>query len=230
MFIRFFILILSLGCSASFAETNYSKSIEDFTATLILNKYTATYPENNKQQISIHVVPLNKRLKYKKCLSPFLGEIVSGKLKNNVSVKVTCPDTEEWSTYVRVRSQRLFASVISAHALRKGETLNNNNTKIAYLNKSQLRGGSFSKKTELLGSRLKRNISTQKIIKNRDVCFVCKHDQVIISAIKTGLVIKTSGIALNDANIGESVRVKNSHSQRIIVGIVSAQKEVRVAF
>ncbi|AGH80563.1 flagellar basal body P-ring biosynthesis protein FlgA [Psychromonas sp. CNPT3] len=230
MLIRFFILYISLGCSASFAETNYKKDIENFAETLILNEYNAIYPKNNEQKTSIIAVPLNKRITYKKCLSPFLGEIVSGKLKNNVSVKVTCPNKPQWSTYVRVRSHRLFRTIISAQALRKGETLNNNNIKVTYLTKSQLRGGSFSQKKILIGSRLKRNMGAQKIIKNRDVCFVCQKDQVIISAIKAGLVIKTSGIALNNANIGESVRVKNSRSQRIVVGTVSAQKEVQVTF
>ena len=99
------------------------------------------------------------------------------------------------------------------------------------MDKSRIRNGSFFQtRNSLYGARLKRNLNTNKLIKSRDVCFVCKGDKVTINATKTGLSIKASGIALSDANIGGTVRVKNSRTQRIVVGTVYALKEVKVSF
>ena len=77
---------------------------------------------------------------------------------------------------------------------------------------------------------LKRNISSKKSIRHKDICYVCEGDKVTITANKSGLIIKASGIALSDGNIGSTVRVENSRTQRIVVGTVYALKEVQVTF
>ena len=98
------------------------------------------------------------------------------------------------------------------------------------MNRSQMRNGGFSSQESLYGVRLTRNLSANRVITSRDVCFVCKGDRVSIDASKAGLSIKAVGIALSDANIGGTVRVKNSRTQRIVVGTVYALKKVRVTF
>lgn len=230
--IRFIILILfiSLGFSYSFAETNYRKEIENFAQSLVFAKYEASYDQKNNEKLYTKVAPLDKRLTYPPCNLDLTGEIVANKLKKNTSVKVTCPGPDHWTVYVRIKVQLLHPSIVTRNPLRKGETLRLANIKRIYLDKSKLRNGSFSEVYPLIGTRLKRNLRANKIIKNRDICFVCKNDKVTIHAIKNGLSIKASGIALSDANIGGTVRVKNSRTQRIIVGTVSALKEVQVSF
>ncbi len=228
--IRFVILFLSLGCSYTFAETNYRKEIEKFAESLIFAKYESLYEHNNNEKLHIKVAPLDKRLTFTPCVSDLTGEIVGNKLKKNTSVKVTCPDPKKWTTYVRARVQLLLPSIVTRQPLSKGQTLRLENIKLMYVEKSQVRSGSFSEVYPLIGTRLKRNLSANKIIKDRDICFVCKNDKVTIHAIKNGLSIKASGIAQSDANIGGTVRVKNSRTQRIIVGTVSALKEVQVSF
>lgn len=228
--IRFIILFISLGCSYSFAETNYRKEIENFAQSLVFAKYEASRDQESDEKLYTKVSALDKRLTYKLCKADLTGDIVANKLKKNTSVKVTCPDPDGWDIYVRIKVQLLYPSIITRNTLRKGETLNTENIKRVYLDKSKLRSGSFTDTNLLFGTRLKRNISANKIVKNKDICFVCKDDKVTIHAFKNGLSIKASGIALSDANIGSTVRVKNSRTQRIIVGTVSALKEVQVSF
>jgi flagella basal body P-ring formation protein FlgA len=228
--IRYIILFIILGCSNSFAENNYGKEIENFAESLIFSKYEALPEQDNNEKLHIKISPLDKRHTFTQCMANLTGEIVGNKLKKNTSVKISCPDPDGWTTYIRARILLLVPSVVTSKALSKGQTLNLTNIKLIYADKAQTKNGRFSDVNVLLGTRLKRNLSTDKIIKDRDVCFVCKNDKVSINAIKDGLVIKTSGIALNDANIGRMVRVKNSRTQRIIVGTVSALQEVQVSF
>lgn len=227
--IRFIILFLSLGCSYSFADTNYQKEIENFAKSLISSKYQSYY-QDSQEKLYIKIAPLNKRLTFIPCGSQLTGELVDNKLKKNISVKVTCPDEKQWTTYVRAKVLRLVPSIVTKQPLSKGQTLTEDNIKSIFVEKSLVRNGSFNHLSSLVGTRLKRNLSANKVIKDRDVCFVCKNDKVTILAIKNSLSIKASGIALSDANIGGTVRVKNSRTQRVIVGTVSAQKEVQVSF
>ncbi|WP_028864677.1 flagellar basal body P-ring formation chaperone FlgA [Psychromonas aquimarina] len=227
---RFIFLFLSLGCSYTFADTNYRKDIENFAESLVFDKYGEQQTLKNDEKLYIKAAPLDKRRTFSPCISDLKGEITGSKVKKKTSIKVTCPDPESWTTYVRVKVKVLVPSVVADQPLSKGQVLNKTNIKLIYIDKSQIRNGSFSQVNLLFGTRLKRNISLNKVIKNRDICFVCKNDKVTINAIKNGLSIKASGIALNDANIGTVVRVKNSRTQRIIVGTVSGLKEVQVSF
>jgi flagella basal body P-ring formation protein FlgA len=44
-----------------------------------------------------------------------------------------------------------------------------------------------------------------------------------------GLSVKTSGMALQSAALGQTVKVRNLQSQRVVEGIVSGSAEVRVS-
>jgi flagella basal body P-ring formation protein FlgA len=224
------IILLSLGSSCTFAESNYRKEIENFAESLIFAKYEASNKHNSEQKLQIKIAPLDKRLTFTPCTADLTGEIIGNEIKKNISIKVTCLDDKLWSTYVRARIHILLPRIVTSQSLRKGQRLSLANIKSSFVNKLQIRNGSFSDIELLIGTRLKRNLSANKIIKDRDVCFVCKDDKVTILAINSGLSIKASGIALSDANIGGTVRVKNSRTQRIIVGRVSALKEVQVSF
>lgn len=228
--IRLFIIFFIVNSSYCFAEESYRKKIENFAESLILSKYDKSYEldVNNKLQISI--TPLDKRLKFTPCTTDLTGNLVSEKLKKNTSVKVMCSDPKPWTTYVRAKVRILLPRVTTNIALIKGKRITPDNIKISYVTKSRARNGSFDQLNTLIGTRLKRNLSADKIITERDVCFVCKGDKVTIQAIKSGLAINASGIALNDANIGSTVRVKNSRTQRIVLGTVSAPKVVQVSF
>ncbi|MFT6907310.1 MAG: flagella basal body P-ring formation protein FlgA [Oleiphilaceae bacterium] len=228
--IHFVILFLSLGCSYSFAETNYQKELENFAESLIFAKYESAAKHNQNEKLHIEVAPLDKRLTFTPCLTDLTGEIVGNEIKKNISVKITCSDSNQWTTYVRARVKLLLPRVVTTKPLSKGQTLVLTNIKLSYVDKLHVRNGSFSDINILVGTRLKRNLSADRVIKNRDICFVCKNDKVSIRAVNNGLSIKASGIALSDANIGGTVRVRNSHTQRIVVGRVSALKEVQVSF
>ncbi|WP_238596698.1 flagellar basal body P-ring formation chaperone FlgA [Psychromonas sp. psych-6C06] len=228
--IRFVFLFLSLACSYSFAEANYRKELENFAQSLVFDKYHSLYELQDDERLSVKSAPLDKRINYPECITGLTGEVIKNSIKSTTSVKVTCADETPWTTYLRVRVKLLKQAVVVSRSLSKGQVLNSENIAIVYMSKSQIRNGSFSSLENLYGARLKRNLNSNKIIKNRDVCYVCTGDKVTIKATKTGLSIKASGIALSDANIGGTVRVKNSRTKRIVVGTVSNLKEVKISF
>jgi flagella basal body P-ring formation protein FlgA len=60
------------------------------------------------------------------------------------------------------------------------------------------------------------------------ICMVCKGDKVTISANQSNLTISTSGIALEDGNMGDSIRVENSSSGKVLRARVSGVESVEV--
>ena len=228
--LRFIFIILSLGTSHIFASSNYSKEVEKFAETLIFNKYQATFVLTDEQKLYIKANPITNRVTFTECTIPLEGYIVGDKIKSKTAVKVSCKDNNPWDLYVRVKVQTLIPLIVSSRPLSKGETLDEENIELIYKAKSQVRGSTFSELDLLNGVRLKRNVSSKRSIRFKDVCYVCKGDKVTITANQSGLKIKASGIALTDGNIGSTVRVKNTRTQREVVGTVYALKEVQVSF
>ena len=223
-------MVLSFASSYSIADSPYSKEIEKFAENLVLEKYQATFEITGEQKLYIKATPITDRLTFSECLVPLQGHIVGDKIKSKTAVKVSCNDTTPWDLYIRVKAQTLIPLIVSSRPISKGEVLSNKNIELVYKAKSRIRGSTFTNAQTLRGVRLKRNVSSQKSIRHRDICYVCEGDKVTITANKSGLIIKASGIALSDGNIGSTVRVKNSRTQRVVVGTVYALKEVQVNF
>ena len=223
-------MVLSFASSYSVADSSYSKEIEKFAESLVLEKYQATFEITGEQKLYIKAMPVTDRVTFSECLVPLQGHIVGDKIKSKTAVKVSCNDITPWDLYIRVKAQTLIPLIVSRRPISKGEVLSNKNIELVYKAKSRVRGSTFTNAQTLRGVRLKRNVSSQKSIRHRDICYVCEGDKVTITANKSGLIIKASGIALSDGNIGSTVRVKNSRTQRVVVGTVYALKEVQVNF
>jgi len=228
--IRFILFLISLGSSYTFAESNYSKDIEKFAETLVFDKYNQDFKLAAEQKLDITAIPISERLKFEQCSTSLQGYIVGDKIKSKTSVKISCEGIDKWDIYIRVKVQVLIPVVIAEKPLNKGEVLNESNVKLIYKPQSQVRGRVFANAEVLKGARLKRNVRSKKSIRHRDICYVCEGDKVTLSANQNGLVIKASGIALTDGNIGSSVRVKNSRTDRVVIGTVHALNEVYVTF
>lgn len=73
---------------------------------------------------------------------------------------------------------------------------------------------------DLIGKQLKRNIPSQKPILFSDVTaptLIKKNDKVNIQYNKNGISIETIGVALEDAGIGDMLKVKNIDSNKVVV-------------
>ena len=58
---------------------------------------------------------------------------------------------------------------------------------------------------------------------------VRRGDQIVLLAASAGTMeVRMNGTALDDASVGEKVKVKNSSSQRVVEGIVQAPGIVKV--
>lgn len=152
----------------------------------------------------------------------------SGEIRRNTTVDVTCPDSPGWHIFVPVKIRIQKPVVAAATPIAKGTILSAENLTVAYIDSFLLNGGMTTDMAVLIGARSKRELKANQPIRQDQICVVCRDDSVEIIAEKGTMQIKTSGRALQDGSLNDTIRVQNSRSQRIISAVVSAVGQVKV--
>lgn len=187
-------------------------------------------PENAKVQVTPQSI--DSRLSPPPCYPPILVELATDReISRNNTVKISCntPTLDyPWQIYLSVRVEILYPVVVAKKVLSPGSLIFPNNMQIAYIEQHSLRGQYFTNIDAISGIRIKRRIAKDMPILSSNLCFVCKGDPVSIFAKTEGLEIKTSGEAMSDGNIGDTIRVRNSNSNKELDAQVTGIGQVEV--
>ena len=99
--------------------------------------------------------------------------------------------------------------------------LTQQNLTTADIKVQSLRNSTYVTVDELLGARIKHRVRPGQPITPNMICYVCKGDLITLSAVSDGLHISTKGIAQQDGNIGDTIRVRNSRSDKVVLARVA---------
>ncbi|WP_067663719.1 flagellar basal body P-ring formation chaperone FlgA [Ferrimonas marina] len=193
-------------------------------------EYVAAFTEApGDARVEIRANPLDKRLRFERCQLPLVanapGNSGSGRY---VTVQVACPDPDGWSLYVPVQTQIQYPVVVITAALAGESLLSDDLLTVEFRDSQTLRGNHFTDPHELQGARLIRRLGAGQPVRRNNVCQVCRGDMVTILARVGGMEIKTSGEALGSGAVGDTIRVKNNRSERMIDARVVAVGTVEV--
>ncbi|GGP38753.1 flagella basal body P-ring formation protein FlgA [Shewanella algicola] len=187
---------------------------------------------DSNAKVDITPQNLEGRLTPPRCYPPISVELASDReISRNNTVKIGCetPDYDyPWQMYLSVRVSIQYPVVVATELLSPDEIIDYRHLSIEYVDQYSLKGQFFSDVKELIGSRVKRRVAKDSPLIGNNLCFVCKGDMISIYAKTQSIQIKTLGEALRDGNIGESIRVKNSQSNKQLEAIVIAVGEVEV--
>ncbi|MDV5391037.1 flagellar basal body P-ring formation chaperone FlgA [Shewanella xiamenensis] len=223
------VIALFLTSAANAApEVPSVSTISELAKALINEKISV--PANAKVEIAPQSI--DNRLLPAQCASPIKVELASDReISRNNTVKVSC-DTPDlaypWQIFMSVRVDIMFPVVVASETLAPGELISPTQIEIRYIDQNSLRGMQFSDTSQLSGVRVKRRVAKNFPIFANNLCFVCKNDSVSIYVRSSNFVLKTVGEALQDGNIGDQIRVKNSSSNKELDAIVTAIGEVEV--
>ncbi|MFB2684810.1 flagellar basal body P-ring formation chaperone FlgA [Shewanella mangrovisoli] len=223
------IIALSFATKANAEPVVPSISAISELAKALINEKISE-PSNAKVEILPQTI--DSRLLPSQCASPIRVELASDReISRNNTVKVSC-DTPDlaypWQIFMSVRVDILFPVVVASETLAPGELISPTQVEIRYVDQNSLRGMQFSDTSQLSGVRVKRRVAKNFPIFANNLCFVCKNDSVSIYVRSSNFVLKTVGEALQDGNIGDQIRVKNSSSNKVLDAIVTAIGEVEV--
>jgi len=158
---------------------------------------------------------------------------VPEKLNANFFVNVVARvGDEETRFFVTLKTSRLGAAVVTTRQIERGEIIGPNDVKVESRDvMARPRGDGFTTAAEALGKRARRVLLSGMSVGASCVeaeKLVTRGARVSIIACLPGLVVRGSGEAFDAGEMGESIRVRNLDSKRIITARVTGAGEVSV--
>lgn len=187
-------------------------------------------PSPKYGKLNLEAGVLDPRLQLTNCPSPLKTSIPGRQsLNKSVTVLVRC-DEENWQVYIPVEINLMTPIIVASRPLARGVILNEDDLIIQMVDARFQRGHTYSDLSMIVGSRIKRVVGIGKPIQGNDICMVCRNDNVVITASKSGLNIVAKGTALSDGALGEQIKVKNSKSNRILDAKITGVGHVNINF
>ena len=156
---------------------------------------------------------------------------------NSKLIKVNCIGNNPWQFIVRNKVNKLKSKTKNKqlsdfYALKnfkeKGSIIKEKDLIIIKRKNSQ-RNLFISEKTDIVGKKLKNNVNSNQLLKRSNLekdWLIKKNSQVTIINNKSFVTIKEDGLAMNDANYMDMIKVKNIKSGKVIVGYAKNEKKV----
>lgn len=175
---------------------------------------------------------LDSRLTLSQCSEPLEAFDPPGGLSDGKGVVgVRCSGERPWKLYVPVHVSLPGKVVTAASAIRRGEIITE-----AHLNRqskdlSKLHRAYFLEPGKLIGSQAKRSIAPGKVITPAmvDTARLVKRGSAVRILSASPLVqVQMKGKAMASGGTGDQIRVKNSHSGRVVSATVVGPGVVRV--
>jgi len=162
-------------------------------------------------------------------------------------VRLTCPDVDGFKIAIRTQIDSFvdgaigtapsldreagFAKfVVMTKSLQKGEIINPDDVRLVSRNANP-GVGYFRDINDVVGRKVKRAVNINQTIRTRhlELDYAIHKDQSVIIESKIGQVtVVSAGIAIDDAQLGELVKVKNSTSGLVVEGVAISEKKIRI--
>tara|TARA_R110000868_G_scaffold265771_3_gene524700 strand:- start:15 stop:725 length:711 start_codon:yes stop_codon:yes gene_type:complete len=183
---------------------------------------------NNIKTIDVVATPIDDRVHVPACHSALTFSSSPEALsQSNVMVKAQCSDNN-WYIFMVVNATETQPVVVISSAVSPGTLLTVDNIHVVNMNKKRLRSSTFADIEDVVGARIKRRVTAGRPVDPNNLCYVCKGDNVTISAGNPSMRVKTSGVALEDGRMGETIQVKNRRSNKKIHARVAGTGQVEI--
>jgi flagella basal body P-ring formation protein FlgA len=190
---------------------------------------------------------INQDRRFLPCAAGLTIEPMFGGYK---TVRVSCSDPDGFSIAVRTQIQTISPVPIKsdhaadalqpstkvekivklARSLRRGEVITNDDLVLVSSPNHRL-VGYYKKLGDVVGRKTNRSLSVNQALQNRhlEMDWVIQKDQtVIIETQIGGVTVASSGLALDNAQLGDLLKVLNQSSNVIVEGSVVSEKKVKI--
>ena len=227
-----FLLIMPTIFTATKVTANVDKKLAHQNLIHSAERYVFKQLDNKLQieenSLSVKATSLDSRIDVPLCPSGIAFSASNESLEqSHITVKASCAETS-WHLYLMVKAIRMQSVVVVSRAVGPGTILNRNNLSVIKMDKNKLRKSTFSAISEVAGARIKRRSRAGQAVGPTQLCFVCKGDTILITASAGELKIKTNGIAQQDGNIGDTIKVQNINSKKLVYAQVVNTRQVMV--
>lgn len=225
-FTLFFITINLFATLSNFTLANEYDHL--FIENLAKSEVEALFSSSKDRKTSIQVSRLDARIPIKQCDSPLAANIPENYNSRNVNVKINCDGSIPWSIYVAVRIRTQVPAIVATSNIGKGSILTSDNVSRIFIDENKVRGERITQIDEVIGAKAKRTISAKKSISRRNICVVCKGDNIIIIAKSAHFSVKAEGTSLSSGHLGDNIKIKNNRSGKLLTARVSGLNKVQI--
>jgi flagella basal body P-ring formation protein FlgA len=190
---------------------------------------------------------INQDRQFLPCAAGLTIEPMFGSYK---TVRVSCSDPDGFSIAVRTQiqtdspvsilgdnaadalqpSNEVAKIVKLSRSLRRGEVITNDDLVLVASPDHRL-VGYFEKLDDVIGRKTNRSLSVNQAVRNRHLemdWLVQKDQTVTIETQIGGVTVAGSGLALDNAQMGDLLKVLNQSSKVIVEGRVVSEKKVKI--
>ena len=219
----------SCGLAAFALADDAIQSLDEIPRTV--QAFLIEQHQQRTEPPQIRLQPLDPRVRLPKCQAALEAFLPTGaKNIGNASIGVRCPNPA-WTIYQRAEIRVHDRVLVANGFLRRNTTLSATDFRAERRELSTLPSGYETDPNKLIGKQLRQAIMAGMVISPKAVKIppaVRQGETVTLIAGQSGMQVTSSGIALNDAGIGERVRVRNETSKRVVEGIVVEPGRVEV--
>ena len=190
---------------------------------------------------------INQDRQFLPCATDLTIEPMFGGYK---TVRVSCSDEDGFSIAVQTQIQSDLPVSISDGDAKTAPQSSNNGANIVKLSRSLRRGevithddlvlvsspnhrlvGYFEKLDDVIGRKVNRSLSVNQAVRNRhlEIDWLVEKDQIVtIETQIGGVTVAGSGLALDNAQMGDLLKVLNQSSKVVVEGRVVSEKKVKI--
>ena len=218
---------VAVSSGSAWAERQSLASI-----ALQAESFIAAYPYESPYPPGFELASLDPRLQLKPCSHDLkINFTRADRIMGNTSLTISCENPVNWQIHLPVRVDIFDDVLVSKTPLVKGQLIDANNVKLKKMKVSSLFNGYFREIVALTGLQAKRNLARNSILTSANLQprkLVRSGQRVIIVLNLKGLEVKSSGQALQSASLGQLIKVKNTQSNKIVEGVVTADGQITV--
>jgi flagellar basal body P-ring formation protein FlgA len=224
-----FIILLGALLSSSLLAADYQshKSIMDAAVQHILDQ-SGDYPSTPE----VIAGRLDSRLRLKKCGLPLESYTTQEqKRMGRITVGVRCTGATPWSLFVPVTVKVMAKIVVAKRGMTRGSIIGADDITTEQRDISKLHRGFIEEAKAVVGKKLRQRIRQNQVLtpyQLDDPVAIKRNTRVIIQASEESVRVRMAGKALQNGSLGQTIRVKNTSSDREIDAKVIAPGIVEV--
>ena len=212
-----------LIASASIATAQEPQSHDSITTAikLLISEQLA---DKDWKDLDITIGKLDPRLRLNLCQGPLEAFFnTPGRTIGNISMGVRCPEATGWIIYIPV-SIKYFSEVVVAMRPLPRNTLLQASDIGKERHDISLTNGYHTNSDQVIGQVTRHPLKFGAVITPKDIEFpviIHKGDEVAIRVVSDTITVEARGEALSDGHRGDSIKIRNSSSHRVVEGLVT---------
>lgn len=159
------------------------------------------------------------------CEQPLQAFLATATIKpGRNSIGVRCPGLKPWSLFVSAQVKVFQDVVVLTQSVKRGEILTANQVQLMRMDTSSLKSAVIHDLNAAIDKQAAHNLSQDAILSDHDITqavIIKRGENVAITSGNPNLSIQMQGTALMDGIQGQSIRVKNTASGRVIFATVT---------